>query len=219
MKKLYLISLTSVFLCAFALTAFSNKGVVQETEKSDKKIVVLDAGHGGYDEGGSYEGWCEKDITLNVALQVGKQLEAQGIEVLYTRKQDHSLGDDEKADLKARLAIAENAQATYFVSIHTNASQLYERCYGFEIWSNEQSAQSDKLAMQVGMQLEDLNYTMNRGIKDGSSSLYVLSNSVQPSILIELGFIDDSEDLAYMSDSAKQKVMSDAIARGIVNSL
>ena len=50
--------------------------------------IVIDAGHGGYDAGATYNGRREKDDTLALALAVGEILEAQGYDVVYTRTDD-----------------------------------------------------------------------------------------------------------------------------------
>jgi len=76
--------------------------------------VVLDAGHGGKDYGAIYHGFIEKNIALNVALKVGKILEDQNVQVVYTRKTDVFI------ELTERPNIANKADANLFVSIHCN---------------------------------------------------------------------------------------------------
>jgi N-acetylmuramoyl-L-alanine amidase len=76
--------------------------------------VVLDAGHGGKDYGAVYHGFIEKNIALSVALKVGKILEKDDVQVIYTRKTDVFI------DLKERPNIANKADANLFVSIHCN---------------------------------------------------------------------------------------------------
>jgi len=76
--------------------------------------VVLDAGHGGKDYGAVYHGFIEKNIALNVAVKVGKILEKENVEVIYTRKTDVFI------ELKERPNIANKADANLFVSIHCN---------------------------------------------------------------------------------------------------
>ena len=51
-------------------------------------VVTLDAGHGGYDNGASYQGRREKDDNLNLALAVGNILQNRGVDVRYTRTED-----------------------------------------------------------------------------------------------------------------------------------
>lgn len=88
-------------------------------------VVVLDAGHGGHDSGNRGLGYVEKDIALDVTLQVGKILEKQPyFEVIYTRKTDVFL------ELHERAAIANKKDADVFVSIHCNS--FYTQVYGAE---------------------------------------------------------------------------------------
>lgn len=78
--------------------------------------VVLDPGHGGKDFGAIYNGFVEKNIALNVALKVGKLLEADpNVDVVYTRRNDAFVDMDERA------GIANKASGDVFVSFHCNA--------------------------------------------------------------------------------------------------
>jgi len=105
----------SIFLggLIFLLYAFqSGNGVIEKK----KFVVVLDAGHGGYDPGNRGNGYYEKEIALSVVLQVGKALESDSrFEVVYTRK------TDEFIELHERGKIANKANADLFVSVHCNS--------------------------------------------------------------------------------------------------
>ena len=88
--------------------------------------IVIDAGHGGKDPGRpNKSGIKEKDIVLNIALDLGKKLENSGNEVIYTRKKDIFL------TLRQRANIANEADADLFISIHCNAFHDH-RVYGSE---------------------------------------------------------------------------------------
>jgi N-acetylmuramoyl-L-alanine amidase len=81
--------------------------------------IVIDAGHGGHDTGTiGPNGLLEKDLVLDVALRLGKLLEARlGADVIYTRD------DDTFIPLETRTAIANEHQADLFISVHANSSQ------------------------------------------------------------------------------------------------
>lgn len=79
--------------------------------------VVIDAGHGGEDEGArGPRGLTEKELVLDVARRVARSLKAQGVEVLLTRS------DDTFVPLEERTSRANDARADLFVSIHANSA-------------------------------------------------------------------------------------------------
>lgn len=113
-----LIPFILLFICIIFSTAFS----LHKNDTQKPFIVVLDAGHGGKDSGNRGNGFYEKDIVLDVTLQVGKILEKEpGIKVVYTRKTDVLI------DLYRRGPIANEVDADIFVSIHCDShnSQAY----------------------------------------------------------------------------------------------
>ena len=114
--------LTLLLLVCSAL--FAN-GAAAENIASGLKVVVIDAGHGGKFPGATYAGLREKDLTLSVALKLGKLVESglPGVKVVYTRKTDTELGATLLADLQKRADIANGAGGDLFVSIHVNAAR------------------------------------------------------------------------------------------------
>jgi N-acetylmuramoyl-L-alanine amidase len=81
-------------------------------------VVVIDAGHGGHDEGAlGRSGLREKDLVLDVARRLAKRLRKRGVEVVLTRDRDDFLS------LEERTAVANDARADLFVSIHANAAR------------------------------------------------------------------------------------------------
>ena len=105
------------FFFIITLFFFAHTTNAQIKNSTKPFVVVLDAGHGGKDPGRptSY-GYKEKDIVLDIVLQVGKNLESvEDILVVYTRKRDIFL------ELRERASIANKVDADLFVSIHCNA--------------------------------------------------------------------------------------------------
>ncbi|WP_418509867.1 N-acetylmuramoyl-L-alanine amidase family protein [Corallibacter sp.] len=143
-----------IFFVSFIfLLTLSSVNQLFAQKNSDKFIVVLDAGHGGKDPGKhSKYGYKEKDIALNIVLQVGKALEKNpNIKVVYTRKTDVFV------DLFKRGKIANEAKADLFVSVHCNAhtSQAYgSETYVLGIHRNETNFNVAKSENEV-IYLED----------------------------------------------------------------
>ncbi|EGV45086.2 N-acetylmuramoyl-L-alanine amidase [Bizionia argentinensis JUB59] len=125
------------FLLFTLILTVSSMGSAFAQGKSDKFVVVLDAGHGGHDPGNLGSGYKEKTIALNIVLEVGKELEKnKNIKVIYTRKTDVFI------KLRERAAIANRADADLFVSVHCNA--FTNSAYGTETYvlglhANEQN--------------------------------------------------------------------------------
>ncbi|WP_224490180.1 N-acetylmuramoyl-L-alanine amidase family protein [Robertkochia flava] len=95
--------------------------------KSKVFTVVLDAGHGGHDPGNLGNGFKEKDIALNIVLEIGEMLEKNpSFKVVYTRKTDVFV------DLKERGNIANKAKADLFISVHCNSH--HSSAHGTETW-------------------------------------------------------------------------------------
>lgn len=94
------------------------------------KKVVLDAGHGGHDPGTVGKKYKEKDIALSIALKVGGYIKQymQGVDVIYTRKDDTYVPLDQRAD------IANKNKADLFISIHVNSMPKNNTTYGTETW-------------------------------------------------------------------------------------
>jgi N-acetylmuramoyl-L-alanine amidase len=79
--------------------------------------IVIDPGHGGHDPGAQGKGLNEADLTLDIALRVEALLQADGLEVVLTRRADVYI------PLEERTAIANRENADLFLSIHANASR------------------------------------------------------------------------------------------------
>lgn len=179
---------------------------------------MIDAGHGGYDVGAeSFYGDYEKDINLDIALLVGKQLKSYGYKVVYTRTSDSvSWPSNNKKDLQARCDLAKKKNADFFVSIHLNSSE-YE-ANGYEIYCDFNNKNTLKVSNSILKQLDKLDYSTNRGLLDTNETpLYVVKNNKVDAILIEAGFISDDSDLYYLKNYTNNIAI--AIAAGIKKSL
>lgn len=178
-------------------------------EKNDaKKVIYLDAGHGGSDPGAIANGLREKDITLDLAKRVQKKLEADGYKVIMTRTTDTFL------QLKERSQKANKANADIFVSIHVNSGGGT----GIETWwndNNEKAVESLKLASEIQNEVIKATNENDRGVKGRTPNLgdfHVTRVPKMASALIEVGFIDKKED----AEKLKLSSFKNKVAKGIV---
>ncbi len=152
--------------------------------------VCIDAGHGGSDPGASGSDRTEKDDTLAAALALEQAMKERNITVVMTRCDDTAL------TLPERVAVAEEASANLFLSLHRNVAEAGN---GIEIWIAQQcSTTSQSLADKIHANLVAAGVQNDRGIRAGTQSgngdYYVLSHTTMPAVLIELGFLQDKED-------------------------
>lgn len=174
-------------------------------------VVVLDPGHGGRDPGAVGRGGLqEKTVVLPVSLRVAEILRAQGIQVIMTRSDDRTL------DLEPRVTIANQANATIFVSIHANAISLSRpEVNGIETYYFSESGR--RLAEIIHDSILPASGMRDRGVKQ--ARFYVLRNTNMPATLLEIGFVTGSEDAPRLSDPAWRERMAQAIADGIIRYL
>lgn len=190
--------------------------VEPEIEKPKNYIatVVIDPGHGDWDPGANVGNVLEKDISLTTSKAIEQALDEANIKAVLTRETDISLSDNKIDDLKKRAAKSAENNANYFVSIHVNSFDESDEVSGFEIY--KKNDESHSLAQNIGKNIEILNYSKNRGILDGGKSLQVLRDNTVPSVLIELGYLNNDNDYSYLSNDEKLQEMGKAIAKGII---
>ncbi|BDP41423.1 N-acetylmuramoyl-L-alanine amidase [Deinococcus aetherius] len=92
------------------------------TARPLRPVVVLDAGHGGIDQGMRSRWVTEAEVTLDVARRVRDELRRHGVEVVMSRESNKHLSANKADDLNLRSRLATNAKTSAFVSIHVNAS-------------------------------------------------------------------------------------------------
>ncbi len=122
--KRYLLQ-TSLLISILITTA---QGWHVHAQQKSEFVVVIDPGHGGTDPGAIGGNIKEKDITLAIALKLGRQLSTiENTRVIYTRETDVNV------PLYKRAQIANDNKADLFISIHCNSVNS-SRPYGAETW-------------------------------------------------------------------------------------
>lgn len=188
-------------------------------DENSKKVIMIDAGHGGTDPGaiGYLDGNAvyEKDLTLSIAYKVKNILESSGYTTSMTRT------GDTLPSLSERPAQANEEGCALFVSIHINSASV--TAYGTEVYYSEEN-NTDKYGVTsqefAGNILEGMLKYMgsyDRGVK--MANWAVIRRSNMPAILLEVGFISNEDELRKMCDDGYQNKVAQGIAEGIVNTI
>jgi N-acetylmuramoyl-L-alanine amidase len=166
--------------------------------------VIIDAGHGGRDNGGSYGKVYEKWLALDTAMRLENKLKAKGLKTVMTRRSDQFI------TLPGRVKIGNRFSNAIFVSVHYNFTWKRD-VSGLETFYCSPQSKPLADAVQRGM-LGEVK-SNNRGVK--YARFYVIRYSSNPAILVEAGFVSNSTERGR----TKEGWYREAIAEGIVNGI
>ena len=213
-----------VILCAFVLARKGAVFVQSEQAKSAPVCIVVDAGHGGDDPGKiGINDALEKDINLQIALKLQKILEQNNIKVVMTRNTDAGLysegATNKKAeDMQKRCKIIEDSNALFTVSIHQN-SYTSPEIQGAQVFYYGESQEGKELAEVLQKSLvAELDKENHRTAK-ANESYYLLKKTESPTVIVECGFLSNSQEAELLSDAEYQQKVAVAISKGIENYL
>lgn len=204
------------FLFVFFLLAIIGQwGCVPSQEQKTRQSqhaakIVVDPGHGGQDAGASLKGAPhEKDVVLDIALQVERLLKQKGLDVILTRR------TDEFIPLWKRAGIANDDHATLLVSIHANSCHQ-DDVNGFEIYytGDGEARESLEAATFIQRSLKAATNARDRGIRKHSYA--VLSRTKCASVLIEVGYLSNRREAMLLSRRSYRKRVARGIAKGII---
>src|SRR5438445_4703567 len=168
-------------------------------------VVVIDAGHGGFDRGGiPGQRVPEKTMTLDVAQRLKAVLTAYGYRVVMTRDSDVFV------PLGTRVAIANSYRDAIFVCIHFNAAR---RGSANGIGTYFYSSQSLPLASAIHYYVAGGAPSSNRGVR--RRGFYVLRRTTIPSVLVECGFLTNATEANYAQSAAYRQKLAEEIGRGV----
>ena len=172
--------------------------------------IMIDPGHGGYDNGATYGNRKEKDDNLKLALAVGQLLQDRGYDVEYTRTEDVYDSPLEKAQ-KGNMSGAD-----YFISFHRNSSPTPNQYGGVQTLVYSDTGVKANIARKINSNLEEIGF---RNINvDERPNLAVLKRTKMPAVLIETGFINNDSDNKLFDERFNDiaKGIADAIDETIV---
>lgn len=198
------------------------------------RTIVIDAGHGGRDLGansGAITG-AEKDYTLDWALRVQRLLAATGWNVVMTRTTDADLG------LADRVAIADQANADFFLSLHFNSGSSNRDLAGIETYcltppgmpshltrnyeddvrqvfpNNAFDEQNVQAAVRLHRALLQRTGAQDRGVRR-ARFMTVLRGQNRPAVLIEGGYLTNPKEAQRIASAPYRQLLAEAVATGL----
>ncbi|MCL2461487.1 MAG: N-acetylmuramoyl-L-alanine amidase [Defluviitaleaceae bacterium] len=180
-----------------------------------KKVVLIDAGHGGFDPGKVSDPSQEKDINLAISQKLQSYLELGDSTVFMTRVDDAGLSATKKGDMYSRKLIANTSKADIFVSVHQNSYTSYS-VHGAQVFYFNSSDDSKKLAQCIQDKIKEFVEPDNTRQPKENSSYYVLKQTTMPAVIVECGFLSNPSDKQKLIDPDYQDRLAWAIYMGIV---
>lgn len=185
------------------------------------KRLVIDPGHGGDDPGAvAKDGTREADLALLYSKEIAADLAARApeIETIFTH-----LGAG--CPLADRTRMSNELEADLFVSIHCNAAKNTE-ARGFEVFTTRGITGADRVATaiyrQAREQLPEIfkpRSDWEDGDPDREANFYVLRHTKARAVLVELGFVSNPTDLAYLKHDGVRDRWTRAVSDGIILSI
>lgn len=181
------------------------------------QTIYVDAGHGGKDNGASFEGVLEDEINLKIAGYVIENLMDLGAYVLTSRTSDYDLSNiydknKKKNDLINRVRQINDSKVDIFVSIHLN-SYSSSNVSGAQVFYQKTDS-SKLLAQTLQENLNTLNTSKDRKIKFGD--YYILNKSHITGVIVECGFLSNAADRTNLTKPSYQQKVAGKITKGII---
>ena len=174
------------------------------------KIIFIDDGHGGNDNGAMGNGILEDAWNLEVCAKIESKLAALGHKVLSSRSTDVFVG------LSERAVMANNAKADIFISCHVNAGGGQ----GYEDFIHDTLSGSQDAALQNAIHAAMVPVLSKHGVKDRGkkkANFAVLRETKMPAILTEAGFLDNAADAEDLKNPQFKEDYATAIVNGVQN--
>ena len=208
----------SIVLVVLCLFVFSIQIISAQSLPLQDTIIMVDAGHGGRDSGTYYGDILEKDINLEIAKELEKELTKYGTIVYMTRKRDVDLSSiydsaKKRGDLYRRLLLIKEKKCDLYISIHIN---WYDdnTLRGAEILYNSINKENKVLAQSI-MNRFKKELDSNRNIK--TTDLYMYRNTTTPGVLVECGYLSNPTERKLLQKEEYQKRLAKTITKGIID--
>lgn len=187
------------------------------------KMLVIDPGHGGEDGGASSaDGILEKDLNLALSDDVARMCLMFGVPYKMTREDDRMLydyyseftdytGKKKSLDLKNRLKLTEDLDASLFLGIHMNKF-TDPRYSGLQVYYSPNNDESRQIAEVIQTYVKaHLQKDNERAAKKATSAIYLLNRLNVPSVLVECGFLSNAAEAAKLNTESYRASLACAV--------
>jgi len=229
---LYIVCLVLLFACFAAILwqgrVLQTAETFSSTQSREVPTLIIDPGHGGEDGGAiSADGTVESGLNLEISLCLEEEANLLGWDTVMTRREDVSIHDPncqtlrqkKVSDLKNRVALCNQTENGVLISIHQNSLPASKSVRGAQVFYNHIPG-SEELAKAIQ---EQLNLTVNRdhpkSSKPISSQVYLLNNVTCPAVIVECGFLSNSEDTALLKTPLYQQKLATVILSAVTRHL
>jgi N-acetylmuramoyl-L-alanine amidase len=201
-KIIILLSLATCVVLAVAiggfLIMFKPKATLPTQKENKIFTVIIDAGHGGRDEGTKFKNFKEKDITLAIAKQVEALAPQYGLKVILTRHTDTFLNPI------ARVNFASQQNADAYVAIHVNELRGYSYVSGMQVYVSNKNPNFDQSRLLGSAVSQNLgaDFKVSPRLQQRAANIFVLADNSIPSILVECGFITNLTGISAYANHA-----------------
>lgn len=218
MKKYMMITGVAIIVTIMAIS-FVQTMEVEHVQK-EQPVIILDAGHGGYDPGKvGVSGVLEKDVNLAIAHKTRYYLEQENYEVILTRSEDidlagESTGSKKSADLQKRAEIMNVSGPAIGISIHQN-SFTDPGSRGAQVFYYDGSESGKKLAECIQGAIKETVKDENHRVPKANSSYFLLKKVEAPIVIVECGFLSNPEEELLLTEESYQDKLAKGITKGI----
>jgi N-acetylmuramoyl-L-alanine amidase len=175
------------------------------TSPSNKKLIVIDAGHGGHDMGSTFGFHTEKEIVSKISQKIKGLNTNSDIEIVLIRD------NDEFKSLADRVEKINSLNADLVLSLHVNSTKN-ETSSGIEAFVSDENAkyEDSKAHAEELVALLSNEKLQSRGVK--TAPFMVLKKTNTAAVTLELGFLSNPSDRNYITSQAGQNEIASKIA-------
>lgn len=204
-----------ILMLAFCSIIFKPVISVTSSQSLAKKVIVLDPGHGGLDNGANVGKVNEDELNLKICFALKEELESRGATVYLTRTDDQDMTKrdynySKQDDMYLRVLKIDEYKPDLFLSIHLNSSS--SGAWGSQVFYYKNSEEGERLAKCIHESMRPVTGTKK---PISSCGFYVLRATQSLGVLVECGFLSNSNERGQLKSSKYHKKLAVSISDGI----